>query len=72
MNAVKHWDSNKMSFHFHAEQLAKTGVAVTAAANATGFFARAMPVVQFASLCIGCCVGILTAIYYIKKIRAKE
>lgn len=51
------------------QQTVAAGTAVTTAGIATGFIAQAIPVLQFCSLLVGLIVGILTAIYTVKRMR---
>jgi hypothetical protein len=54
------------------QQTIAAGSAVTGAGVLTGFVAKAVPFLQFASLTVGIIVGILTAIYTWRRLRAKK
>lgn len=54
------------------QQAIAAGTTVTTAGVTTGFLAKAIPILQFCSLTVGLIVGILTAIYTIKRIRSSK
>lgn len=56
----------------HAQQIIAGGTTVTGAGVVTGFFATAIPVLQFISLTVAIIAGVLTAIYTFKRLRAKK
>lgn len=54
------------------QHVVAAGATAVAGWTLTGFIASAIPVLQFCSLLIGCLVGILTAVYTYRRIKAKK
>lgn len=55
-----------------APQTVAAGTAAIAGWTFAGFLASAIPVLQALSLLIGCVVGVLTAVYTYRRIKAKK
>lgn len=48
------------------------GTAVAGTSWVVGFCSKAIPVLQFCSLTLGCIVAVLTIIYTVKRLKAKK
>lgn len=62
-----------MNAHQHISETVPgvIGFCIGGTCTIAGFLASATPILQVLSLVIGCAVGIVTFIYYLKQIRKK-
>lgn len=58
-----------MSIQQIQEHAGAVGTSTMAVTGIAGFIAEATPILQFALLCVSLIVGVLTAVYYVRKIR---
>jgi hypothetical protein len=58
--------------HVHDSAPGLIGTGVAGGFTIVGFVTKALPVLQAISLLIGCAVGIVTFLYYLKNIRHKK
>jgi hypothetical protein len=63
-----------MSLNQHMQDSAPGWIGTTVAGGFTivGFVTKALPILQAFSLLIGCAVGVVTFLYYVKRIRADK
>ena len=61
-----------MSIQQVQEHAGAVGTSTMALTGIAGFIAEATPILQFALLCVSLIVGVLTAVYYLRKLCKSE
>jgi len=58
--------------HAHDTAIGVIGTSVAGSFTFMGFISGSVPVMQFISLCVGIAVGIVTFLYYLRKLEAEK